>query len=352
MTEGSAVPTVEELREYLMRRKPLGWEWDGASVRPISVGDKRNHWTFCAKAHDVPMALRFINPAGPVKKRRWLSLGQEYRLLQWLDGAQTGGWMVAPRPYGLDRRGFRLPVLIQEFVPGVPLSKFKDEGRFTIEHIVEVSRLIGRLSNCQVPRSRFPTLWGRTERSYRPHIARAYDRLRRVEAAGRLDLNYWVDVLRGLAVRVAEVLDRFEPLLAASPSVFIFKGAHLGNTLWDADHCRFVDLEQVAWGDPTFTLARCLSSVPANRDRRLDPKYVAAASLAYQQEYSMLPIPNFSELLRARRLERELADAVWVIHEYVEQGRTGPAEQETNVAVRCDRVRELLAGYTARPPHP
>lgn len=356
MPDTVAVPTVEELRAYLERRKPMGWEWDPASVRALNAKPEANHWTFCANAHGEPMTvLRFVNPTGLAVKSGWLTPRQEYYFLQRLDGRRIGGWMTTPLPYGLDRRGFRLPVLFQEFIHGVPLLKFKNEGRLTIEHIIKVAGLIGELSRCNVPRWRFPTLWGRTERSYRPHIAKAYDRLARILAAGQqrnqTDLIEWAGTLRELVGEVAGTLGRFEPLLAASTSVFIFKGAHLGNVLWDeaTDWCRFVDLEAAAWGDPAFTLARFLSSVPASRDRRLDQKFVQAASLAYQQQYSMLPIHIFGELLRARLLERELADAVWVVWEYVERGRTGPVEEATNVRVRRDRVRALVAESAGRP---
>ncbi|MBI3305249.1 aminoglycoside phosphotransferase family protein [Candidatus Parcubacteria bacterium] len=348
MIEGSAVPTVEELQEYLKRRKPLGWEWDGASVRPLNVKPDANHWTFCANAHGVTMVLRLVNPVGIAGKSGWLTLQQEYRLLRRIDAAGARIGMIAPRAFGLDRRGFRLPVLIQEFIYGEPLSKLKNEGRLTVEHVVKVAELIASLSRCEVPRWRFPALWHRTERSYRPHIAKAHDRLDRILAPGQLrgqaDLGEWVGKLRELTGKVAGVLGRFEPMLAASPSVFIFKGAHLGNVLWQeaTEWCRFVDLEHVAWGDPVFTLARLLSSVPANRDRWLDPKYVQAASLAYQHHYSMLPVPDFDELVQARLLERELADAVWVVWEHVERGRTQSVEEATNVRVRCDRVRELI----------
>ncbi|MBI2625833.1 phosphotransferase [Candidatus Parcubacteria bacterium] len=343
MTERSVVPTVEELREYLERRKPLGWEWDPVSVRPLNAKPEANHWTFAVAVRDHArfdheIVIRAINPSGMVRRSRWLTLRQEYRLLRCLNRYAS----VAPETHHRDLGGFRMPLLFQELIPGESLTALAERGKLEAGHLFAAVDLVSRLGACPVQLSVFPWLWVRRERSYRQHAQKCYARLADIAAATtnsgfpeRLaELSQWYDQLSAIVEPVAQLLDQCQSFLDRAPSVLIFKGAHLGNTIWEPRmrRCRFVDWESVAWGDPVYTFVRPISAV---RDLDRMPG-VTTEGLVTEFESACacrpLRIGGIRELVRARLLERALSDAVWVVWEYVVRHKTGPINETTGIA--------------------
>lgn len=359
MLAPSVVPTVEEVATYLSQRAPAGWDWESNSVRPLNVRPGANHWTFTALAHGKRMVLRLLNPNGRAARSGWLRVGEEYRLLSYLNEAAD----VGPRVHWLDRRGFRLPVFIQEFIEeGISLATLRELSGLTDQHLEAAANLIGHMSAIPIRPMWFPMLWLRRERSYRQHIEACHKRFVEIQAGAckqpasvQTVLLQWRELLQNIVDPIAKVLGRYQPLLDPAPRVLIFKGAHLGNTLWEPgwNRCRFVDWESVAVGDPTFTLVRFIMDLkgPGGPWPRREMALMAGT---YQRVYTQ-PIAFFADLLEARLLERELADAVWVLREEAERERLkDPNEEERRwsafqekLSRRFKRLQQLLAEWSA-----
>lgn len=349
----TAVPTVEELRGYLQRRQPLGWEWRPDTVGAINDDPTRNHWSFVVQTRDhdgpaFPVVLRFINPQGKAAKEGWLKLSQEYKLLrhlqEWTD--------IAPRVYGIDRRGFRLPVLFQEFVQGVPLGELEREGKLGVRHVEAVANRIAGLAIQTVPRWKFPVLWWNTDRSYWRHFVKWRIRIREILVAGqarqRSDLVTVAGLLRENAAEAVRVLKKCNAPVRRLKPTLVIRSAHKGNILWDEQwgQCRFVDVEAVSRGDPLYTFVRFLVSLRRGEGFEIPPKFVEVAQETFLR-VRFQPIPNFEQLFLARLIERELSDAIWVVREHVQRGGDQLVDEATNVVARLNRVRELLRRFPA-----
>lgn len=353
MPARSAVPTVEELQEYLTGRSPLGWEWRPDTVGAINNDPTRNHWSFVVQACDhrgaaLPVVLRFINPQGKAPKERWLTLSQEHKLLRYLQD-----WTdVGPRVYGFDRNGFRLPVLFQEFVQGVPLGELEREGKFAVRYVEAVANRIAAFAFQSVPRWKFPFLWRNTDRSYRRHFVKWAIRIRALKAAGRSrrrgDFLAVAGLLSENAAEAIRILKKCTAAVRQLAPALIIRSAHKGNILWDEQwgQCRFVDIEAVSWGDPLYALVRFLVSLKRGEGFEIPPKFVEAAQETFLRAY-FRPIPNFEQLFSARWIERELSDATWVVWEYVQRGGDERVDEATNVAARLAHLRELLRRFPA-----
>lgn len=359
MLAPSVVPTVEEVATYLSQRAPAGWDWESNSVRPLNVRPGANHWTFTALAHGKRMVVRLLNPNGRAARSDWLHVSEECLLLSHLNEAAD----VGPRAHWFDRRGFRLPVFIQEFIEeGISLATLRELGGLTDQHLEAAANLIGHVSAIRIQPMWFPMLWRRRERSYRQHIEACHKRFVEIQAGTfrqpasvQTLLMQWREQLSGVVDPVAKILGRYQSLLNAAPRVLIFKGAHLGNTLWEPswNRCRFVDWESVARGDPAFTLARFIMDLkgPGGPWPR---RQMALMADAYRRVYTR-PVARFEELLEARLLERELADAVWVLREEAERERLADSNEEElrrnafqgNLGQRFKRLQQLLAEWPA-----
>lgn len=345
------VPTVEELKEYLIEGNPLGWEWRPDTVGAINNDPTRNHWSFVVQACDhrevaFPVVLRFINPQGKAPKERWLTLSQEHNLLRYLQN-----WTdIAPRVYGIDRHGFRLPVLFQELVPGISLGALERAGKLEVRHVESVANRIATLAIQTVPRWKFPVLWWDTDRGYRRHFVKWRIRIREINTAGRSrqrgDLVTVAGLLKESVSDAIRVLKKCNAEVRQLDPALIIRSAHKGNILWDEQwsQCRLVDVEAVSWGDPLYTLVRFLVSLKRGEGFEIPPKFVEAAQETFLRVH-FRPIPHFEQLFLARLVERELSDAVWVAREHAQHGGDELVDVATNVATRLAHLREILQRF-------
>ncbi len=333
-------PTIEEIRKYLNEYDPLGLR--GASIDLIGA---HNHIIYRLARAGKSFCLRMINPES-YRAGEWLTIPEEFTILHYLK--LTG---LGPIPYFVDPERFRLPLTIQEFVSEI--TYFNNLKPFNEEHLKAAAKAIALLNSLNIDPIRFPFRKGFTRYSYLTSLETWRERLAIIKKSEQKDILEWVDKLKEVVKQAKPILEGFEPLLRESGSLFNFDGAHCGNTFLREKSGKvvFLDWQKVSYGDPSFTLARFLTSIgkkgeiPDGAKELMIEAYTQTA--AYHNLLNSHPklAVNFEKLVDQRLFERQIADLIWVVWDYTKQVKTEPVEEATSVVARYQRVIEMLRQY-------
>ncbi|GEM_PF-2944538 len=338
-------PTIAEIREYLEEFNPLGLK--GASIDLISV---HNHLHYRLGKAGKIYCLRMVNPESH-RAGEWLTIPEEYVVLHHLKFIGLG-----PIPYFVDPERFRLPLFIQEFVSGVIC--FNDLKPLNKEHLKATAEAIALLNSRNIDPIRFPFRKGFTRYSYLTSLKTWEERLKTIKEIiswnKESDVLEWVSKLEEIVNRAKPILEGFEPLLRETGSLFNFDGAHCGNTYWREKSGRvvFLDWQKVSYGDPSFTLARFLTSAGKDGEIPTGAKELMVESYIQTPHFRQIADDHcrklkghFRKLVDQRLFERQIADLIWVVWHYVEKGGSEAVEGATSVSVRYARVLKLLEQY-------
>lgn len=326
-------PSVDEIQTYLNITLP----WlRGAHVELVSA---RNHLVYRLEKDGQSFALRMINPES-YRRHEWVSMAEEYAILKAIEPNGLG-----PRVYALDEQ-FSPPFLIQEFVEA---TCFNDLKPLSGEQLIAVARAIAVLNSMDVSPEYFPFMQKYVRRGYegskRSWFFRLADSIRRMP---RRDVLRWTLRILPLVRQTASVIRRFEGLLPQRFS-FHFDGAHTGNTYWRDGRVLspvwqrviFLDWQKVSYrNDPTYTLVRFATSVD---EKGKVPDATWETLLSSYLE--MRPVPDFREFARARLLERQTADLVWVLWDSTRRKERRQVEAATSVVRRYEEVSRLLRAH-------
>jgi len=333
-------PTIGQIQEYLKRYNPLGLS--GAS---ISLINEHNHLHYRLEKDDKVFCLRMINPES-YRRGEWLHIPEEYTLLKHLEFTGLG-----PRPYFVDPERFILPLLIQEFVADVIC--FNDLKPLSKEHLVATAQTIALLNAQRITPDNFPFRKRFTRYSYLTSVKNWRERLdvtkklAMIKKPSQKDVLEWADKIEKLVNQAEKILEGFEPLLEKATWTFNFDGAHCGNTYWEKkqETVIFLDWQKISYGDPSFTLARFLTSVgekgkiPSQAKKTMVQAYTN--SPYYFRVVKQTPqVPDFVQLVDQRLFERQIADLVWVLWNYIKEKKTDPVEKTTSV--RYQAVKKLI----------
>ena len=332
-------PTIEEIQKYLDTYNPFG-----LAHATISQVREHNHLIYRVSRYDKDFCLRMINPES-YRRREWISMSDEYILLKRLEPSGLG-----PRAHFADTRRFAIPLIIEEFVTRV--DAFSALKPLQEEHIIAAAKAIALLNSRDISPANFPFRRGKARRrdSYGRSVWVWRYRLLYALARSRFekDVSVWFWILMDAVNRAGKILKRYEPLLRGVRPSFHFDGAHCGNTYRRRADGRvmFLDWESVSWRqDPAFTAARFLVST-ATAGQKIPQEYKEAFISTYLAER---PIPRFAEFLEIRLFEREVADLVWVLWNYVRQGVAGRSvSRATGIEKRYQAVLQLLGQYEGR----
>lgn len=317
-------PTIEQIQEYLSKYNPL--DLSGASVSLIS---EHNHLHYRLEKDDKVYCLRMINPE-TYRAGEWLQIPEEYTLLKYLENSGLG-----PKSYFVEPERFVLPLMIQEFVSDAVC--FNDLKPLSQEHLVATAQAIALLNSQDIAPEKFP--FRDTRYSYLTSVKTWRERLSVIKKSEQKDVLDWAERIEKVVDRAEKILEKFEPLLEKASPVFNFDGAHCGNTYWKDNKVIFLDWQKVSYGDPAFTLARFLTSVRERGEISSSDKETMVQAYLEQRE-----VPNFAQLVDQRLFERQVADLVWVLWNYIKEKRSEPVEQATSVAPRYEAVK-LLEQY-------
>ncbi len=325
-------PTIGEIQEYLEKYNPL----DLSGISMIRLISEHNHLHYRLEKDDEAYCLRMINPK-TYRAGEWLRIPEEHVILRRL--GETG---LGPSSYFVDPERFMLPLMIQEFVSGI--TCFNNLKPLSNEHLIAAAQAIALLNSQNITPENFPFRRGFTRYSYLTNVETWRERLLEIAKASlqkaQESVFEWVGKIEKVVNQAEKILKGFEPLLEKSPWVFNFDGAHTGNTYWKDGQVIFLDWQKVSYGDPSFTLARFLTSVGKTGEISSADKEVMVQAYLEEREVS-----EFAKLVDQRLFERSVADLVWVLWNYVKERRTEPVEQATSVVPRYQMVKKLIEQY-------
>jgi hypothetical protein len=318
----------DELQKYVDERNLFGLA--GAKIHRIG---SHNHLVYRAEKDGLAYAIRMINPESH-RASEWISMAEECVLLEALPAG------LGPVPYYLDEQ-FRVPFMIQEFVEATCLKELRPLSN---ECLIGVAVAIANLNSQNITPKKLPFLKKYPEASSRRRMFVWYRRL--ADAVWRTwspSVEKWAALIFPLAFRAGRVLARYSDYFAQAEFSFHFDGAHIGNAYWRGGRAMFLDWQKVSYrNDPTFTLVRFATSAGIHKGVVSETMF----NLLVDAYLSVRRVHNFREMARARLLERQISDLVWVLWEYARTGETRPVEQVTSILWRYEGVKALLPTYS------
>lgn len=120
---------LHRVREYLEQRRPLTvHDFD---LRELASGEYNKNFLLTAQKRKYVVRVSVSQLSGEGDQ-----LQKEYDTLKYLKDQQ-----IAPRPYFIDMTGFQFPIMIEEFIEGIPITEFNDEV------LDKIGVMIARINN-------------------------------------------------------------------------------------------------------------------------------------------------------------------------------------------------------------
>lgn len=319
-------PTIEEIQEWLEKENPLGFFRDREfTIVDIDPKAWSGHFNFLVDVGGKKMVLRWKGPewGEPVQ-----GIVNEYRTLE-----AIGQYHVGPNVYDLIENFFGEPALLEEYLEGESLSAMPEQVQAQL--YPDVARLICRINQIPVEVDRIP--FRRAITSYEPVKKKWRSRLDVILENPYTKLAG--EKIEELLPPADRMLDAFEPrlkrVLEQYGPAFIFESAHSGHCLRTADGVKFLNWENVSYGDPSYTLAVFLASIadwPDSPQRRKEMIGV------YLEQH---PIEEFRELVDQRLDEREVSNLIWSVWSHAYRGVEKTLDLSSSR--RYEKVRRVLS---------
>ncbi len=322
-----SAPDISEIKSWLISENPLKLFRNGNfSVEDIDPKPWSGHFNYLVKAGTRKFVLRFKGPEWGEPTRGILD---EYRILKY-----SGKYEVAPKVYYLNENFFGESMILEEYLSGKLLTEFSKKEREKL--FPAVARFIAELNKIPVKKSVLPFREPMT--SYRENLRTWRRRLKIILENSRT--QFWGKRIEKLMPEAEKMLAGFEKrlrkVLRQNGPAFIFESAHIGHCMKVKDGFRFLNWEQVSYGDPSYTLAVFLASISRQPDfEKIKKKMI--------EEYLKInPVPEFEELVDQRLKEREVSNLLWVLWAYVERGDNRPVDEAIGIKERFDRVKNIV----------
>lgn len=321
-------PTIEQVRDYLLKVQPLGIGSSGSvEIKDIDPNPWSGHFNFLVSDGSKQAALRL---KGPEWGEHSQGIIDEYQNLQ-----AVKDFKVAPQPLWLDENTiFNEPLLLEEYLKGIIYSDLSSSDQRNMwSDIVDV---IIRINSVPIEGLSLP--FRHEMNNYMSHTE-VWDKRLRVIAL-RETCREWhkkiVEIIPSLKVLVKQFQLRLEKVLKDRGPVFIFESAHAGHCIITPSGPRFLNWENVSKGDPSYTLAIFLAS-------HIERPYFQDMKQELINLYlKKKPIPEFKELVEQRLVEREISNMIWVVWAYVKRDDKKPIEKATGVKARYERMLKIL----------
>ena len=320
-------PPISEIEKWLREENPLGLFNDPIfSIKDIDSKSWSGHFNYLVKIGKSKFVLRFKGPewGEPTK-----GIMDEFKILKGLEK-----YRVAPKIYYLSKNFFGEPMLLEEYLVGKNFYGLSVDGQTSFSS--KIAKYVARLNRIPLDKGIFPFRESLT--NYRVHKKEWRDKLKIILNDPRI--KKWGRKIEVLLPQAEKMLDSFEPrlkrVLKKSGPAFIFISSHAGHCIKTKLGPRFLNWEQVSYGDPSYTLAVFLASV----SRRA---YFGEVKEQMVRTYlKKNPIPEFKELVEQRLKEREVSNLLWVLWAYMERTDARPVELGTSVSERFERVNRML----------
>lgn len=319
-------PPLHRIRQWLAKQNPLGlFTKKRFSIRDIDPKPWSGHFNYLVTVGSKKFVLRFKGP-------EWGSpqgIEDEFEILRAVQKHRVG-----PKAFYLAKDFFGEPMTLIEHLEGKPLTAFSYDEQKKL--FPGVARFIAKINAIPFPEKVFSA----RERlmNYLRHKETWALRLEvilrdpRTRAQGR--------EIKKLIPRAEAMLEKFEnrlrrALKKTKPS-FIFESAHLGHCMRVRGGFRFVNWEEVALGDPSFTLGVFLASIESRAD------FEEVKKIMIREYLKRDPVPQFRELVDYRLKERAISNTLWRLWAPIKHGESGKEIIIQDLAKAFKRIEEIL----------
>ncbi len=320
-------PKISEIRNWLIAKNPLGaFRRKKFIIKDIDPKPWSGHFNYLIDAGEKKFVLRFKGPEWGEPTRGVID---EFKVLK-----KVERYNVGPKVYYLDTDFFGEPMILEECLDGRIFTSFPFSRQDKIFSMA--ARFIAKINKIPIDKKSFP--FRKPATSYQVHKESWRKRLKIILRDRRT--KKWGQKVMKLLPRANKMLDRFESLLKyvlkRHGPAFIFESAHAGHLMKVRQNLRFLNWEQVSYGDPAYTLSVFLASISRHQDfERIKDKMIKA----YLEKN---PVADFRALIEQRLSEREVSNLIWILWAYVQKNDTRSVEKATDVLERFKRVRKIL----------
>lgn len=293
----------QTLRKYWQERTPTGMG-EILDVTLLAPGKSTNHFNYKVATTSGSYVARVSNSKEVLPHG---DLADEFAVLKLAERYNVG-----PRVICIDFEYFEYPILVEEYLDGIPYADLGDAGEEEFQAAIE---LMVRVSGMNIREEQFAHKFSYV--TYETNFKTWSERLHEIsQAIG--EESVLVRQFRQITKEVETILGKREHLLAGASKEFIYNDVHPGNMFWmpDDHQAKFIDWQKVSFDDPTFMVAlfaRRFGSIW----KEDDPTFAAKVLHEYRAKKQ---VPNFSELFHARLLERAVSDMIWVVWADVKRG--------------------------------
>ena len=287
-------PQIEEIKNWLAKENPLNLFENDFFITDIDPKEWSGHFDYLIEMPQKKFVLRFKGP-------EWGEINgviDEYKTLKKIEQFEVG-----PRVYFLTENFFGEPMIFEEYLEGKLLADFPvDEQK---KYFPDVAKFIYKINSIPFKVNEFPfqepmTSYTKSKNAWKTRIEFILD-CKETKTCGQELLAF----LPGVESILNKFEDRLQRVLNQVGNSFVFESAHLGHCFKTPAGFCFFNWEQVSYGDPSYTLAVFLTSL----HERLDFEEVKKTMIETYLEQK--PIPEFSELVEQRIIERYISNIIW-----------------------------------------
>ena len=290
-------PPIDEIKKWLAKENPLNLLKSNFSIADIDPKEWSGHFDYLVETPEKKFVLRFKGP-------EWGETNgviDEYKTLKKIEQYEVG-----PKVYFLTKNFFGEPMIFEEYLEGELLSDFP-EGEQK-KYFPEVAKFIYKINSISFKINDFPfqeqiTSYIKSKNAWKTRIEFILN-CKETKTCGKELLAF----LPGIESILNKFEDRLQRVLKQVGNSFIFESAHLGHCLKTSTGFRFLNWEQVSYGDPSYTLAVFLTSMHERPDFEEVKKTMIDFYL--QQKF----IPEFSELVDQRITERHISNIIYGVY--------------------------------------
>ena len=290
-------PREDNIRAWLLEHNPLGLFRHNAEIVITDIDPKpwSGHFNFLISAGGQKMVLRFKGPEWGTPS----GVSEEYTILK-----KVEPFAVGPKVFFHTKDFFGEPMLLMEYLSGSLATELSVEEK-TEDFWERVAKFVAHINEIPFSEHSFPFREPMTD--YKKHKKAWTERTREIveySATKRFGKEI-EELLPALFARLDDCTPLLQRVMQKQGPSFIFESAHAGHLMKVPEGFRFLNWEQVSFGDPSFMLAVFLISVQGEEDF---PRIREMLVHSYLNER---PIGDFEKLLEQRLWERAVSNALY-----------------------------------------
>ncbi len=324
-------PSIKMIKQWLIDKNPFNAFTHNTNfeIKDIDPKSWSGHFNFLVTTEQRRFVLRLKGPEWGEPTKGVLD---EYKILKFVERYKTG-----PMVYYLNKNFFGEPMILEEYLEGKLLNKISEEKQKKL--FPEVVKFIAKLNRIPVIKNALP--FREPMLSYKKNLISWQQRLKII--LSNIKTRELGKKIEKLMPKAEKMLQSFEPrlrrIIRTNGLAFIFESAHIGHCMKMKDGFRFLNWEQISYGDPSYTLAVFFASISSR------PDFIEIKEMLIKEYLKFNPLPEFTELIEQRLKEREISNLIWVLWTYVDRKDTRPVEKITNVAERMRSIENILNQY-------